>query len=110
MIQKQNVNFGEYIKAKRIEKGIKYNDLREYIGCNAATISKYMANQMFPSPQRMSLLCSLLGINSVYLYALTNKVHPNLQWKLITLIRDNPEKIESLINDTFKEYTERPSD
>ena len=25
-------------------------------------------------------------------------------------IRDNPEKIESLINDTFKEYTERPSD
>ncbi len=98
------VTFGEYIKLKRIDKKIKYNDLKEYLGCNNATLSKYMANQMFPSLQRMSLLCSVLEIDSVFLYALTNRIHPDLQWKLTTLIRNDADKVVKMINDAFSSY------
>lgn len=100
-VNKSKVTFGEYIKAKRIDKNIKFNDLKDYIGCTTATLSKYMADEMFPSPQRMSLLCSVLEINSVFLYALTNKIHPDLQWKLVTLIREDSEKVVEMINKAF---------
>lgn len=106
-IRTATVTFGEYIKVKRIDKKIKYNDLKEYLGCNNATLSKYMANEMFPSPQRMSLLCSVLGADSVFLYALTNRVHPDLQWKLITLIREDSNNVVKMINDAFSSYMQK---
>jgi transcriptional regulator with XRE-family HTH domain len=106
-INKATVTFGEYIKAKRIDKKIKYNDLKEYLGCYNATLSKYMANEMFPSPQRMSLLCSVLEIDSVFLYALTNRIHPDLQWKLTTLIREDSDKVVKMVNDAFNSYMQK---
>jgi len=106
-IRAATVTFGEYIKAKRIGKKIKYSDLKEYLGCYSATLSKYMANEMFPAPERMALLCSVLEIDPVFLYALTNRIEPNLQWRLITLIRDDTDKVVKMINDAFSSYIEK---
>ena len=107
---KQNVTFGEYINNKRLEMNISFGELRDYLGCNCSTLTKYIGNKMFPSEQRMSLLSSVLEINPVYLYSLTRKVHPDLKWKIITLTRDDPKRFEEDINRLFDEYTERPSD
>ena len=110
MSSKQNITFGEYVNQKRLDMGISFGELRDYLGCNCSTLSKYFANKMFPSAQRMLLLASVLGINPVYLHSLARKIEPEIEWKIITLIRDDPIRAVNDINKLFQEYTERPSD
>ena len=103
-VNNANVTFGEYIKTKRLEKKIKFEDLRSYLGCYSATLSKYVANEIFPAPERMALLCSALEIDPVFLYALTNRIHPDMLWKLVTLIREDSNKVVQMVDYAFNSY------
>lgn len=56
--------FGEKIKASRLEKGLTQLDLAKIVGVTPESISYYEAGKKHPSFEKIKVICRVLGLNS----------------------------------------------
>lgn len=96
--RKGHMSFAAYVRERRRRKKIKFNDLVDALATSSASLTKYVQGKSIPNSDRMDLLAAKLDVDRVYLYALANRIEPNVAEMLVELLKDDPSGMKTLIS------------
>jgi transcriptional regulator with XRE-family HTH domain len=84
--------FGDYVRNKRMEKGITLRKLAEMLGVSATFLSKVERNELTPpSEDNVKKLAHLLDENADFLLGLAGKIDGEIKQDVLNLMMEKPE-------------------
>ncbi|MEB3205901.1 MAG: helix-turn-helix transcriptional regulator [Vampirovibrionales bacterium] len=83
--------FGDYVRNKRMEKGVTLRKLADMLGVSATFLSKVERNELTPpSLENIQKLAKLLDVPENILLSLAGKIENEMKEAVLDLLHDKP--------------------